>query len=132
MTQLRHNLYCNRTGIQLGHIDLALTAGHIPYISHWNEMICYHPLFSLTQSRLIEFMQSEWRRLAKDVVNHQTSDRESTILQVGFVALLHNLGSIKQDRGIIGLPELTTVQHNLESLLALSGWHSYLARICRS
>jgi hypothetical protein len=71
-------------------------------------------------------MDWEWKRLGKDVVNEQASEREETNLRVGFVALLHNLGSIDQDRDTIGLPDITTVQSNLESLLSLSAWFNYL------
>lgn len=124
--RIRHPFYCNRTGVPLGHIDLSLCAGHVPYMSHWNEMIAYHPLFSLTPNKLIDYMMGEWNRLAKEIINEQASDKEELLLRVGFTALLHNLGSIRRDGNAVGLPEMATVQSNLASLLALSTWKNLL------
>jgi hypothetical protein len=121
-----HPLYCTRTGVALGHLNLTVSAGHIPYISHWEDQICYHPFFSLNQSELIAFMRDEWNRLAKDVVNETITDAESSNLRVGFVALLYSLGSIQQDNGVTIFPSLGVVQSNLESLTTLAYWKNYL------
>ncbi len=126
-TQLRHILRCNRTGVSLGSLDLSVTAGHLPYMSHWNEMICYHQLFSLTPYKLVDFMNREWQRLAQAITDEQASDREEELLCIGFTALLHNLNSIRQDRNCIGLPTISIVQSNLESLMGLSTWYNTLA-----
>jgi len=72
-------------------------------------------------------MTREWERLGKDVVEGQSTDYENQLLCIGFSALLHNLGSIRQDRDSVGIPAISTVQRNLESLLALTTWKDYLA-----
>ena len=126
-SKLHHPLYCNYTGVQLGILDLTLTAGHVPYMSHWNEMVCHHPLFSLQQHHLCKHMQTEWERLSQLIADEVATDLETTNLRVGFVALLHNLGSIQRDRGIVGLPSILTVQTNLKNLIGLNYWQSYLA-----
>lgn len=123
---LVHPLHCTRTGVPLGHLSLVVSGGHMPYLSHWQEQICYHPFFSMEQHRLISFMRDEWNRLSKDIVNESISDRESANLRVGFVALLYSLGSIRQDHGVTILPSLGIVHSNLESLTSLAYWKHYL------
>lgn len=121
-----HPLNCSITGVPLGHLDLKVSGGHIPYLSHWNEAICRHPFFSMEQSRLLSFMRDEWNRLAKEITDETITDLEAQNLRVGFVAILHSLGSIKQDQGVVCFPEISTVQSNLESLIALAYWQNYL------
>ena len=118
---------CNRTGVVLGRLDLTVSAGHMPYLSHWKEQICYHPLFSMQQHKLCEFMRNEWNRLSGKIEEEEITEKEARILQVGFVALLHSLGSIRQDDDIAVLPSLTVVQNNFHSLLMLNYWQSFLA-----
>jgi hypothetical protein len=123
---LIYPLNCIRTGVPLGTLNLTISGGHVPYLSHWNEQICYHPYFSMEQGKLISMIRDEWNRLAKAITDEHITDNEATNLRVGFVAVLHSLGSIKQDRGIIAIPTLGTVQSNLESLIALAYWQNYL------
>lgn len=119
-------LICTRTGVALGKLDLTISAGHMPYLSHWKEQICYHPFFSISQYKLCNYLRDEWNRLAKNIADEQISEREALNLRVGFVALLHSLGSIKQDNDTKLLPTLAIVQANLESLVALCFWQYYL------
>lgn len=121
-----HPLHCTITGVPLGHLDLVVSAGHMPYLSHWDKQICYHPFFSLNQQSLLHYMRDEWNRLAKGVADESISDKESTNLRVGFVAILCSLGGIKQDSGVTLLPDLRIVHSNLESLTALAYWQNYL------
>ena len=123
---LRHKLYCNYTGVEIGVLDLSMSAGHIPYLSHWNDMVCHHALFSLTQRELWTFLTNEWNRLSKDIVNEQASDSETLSLRIGFVALLHSMGSIRRDRGSVGLPSTEIVQSNLAKALDLVVWQNFL------
>lgn len=123
---LTHILHCNRTGVTIGKLDLTISAGHMPYLSHWREQICYHPFFSVNQYKLCHFLRDEWNRLAKNIADEQITEREALNLRVGFVALLHSLGCIKQDLDCQVLPDLGTVQANLESLVSLSFWQYYL------
>ncbi len=125
-SKMKHPIYCSYTGVALGVIDLTMTAGHIPYMSHWNEMVCHHPLFSLQPYVLVNHMKAEWKRLAQMIADEVATEVETQNLQVGFVAMLHNLGSIRHDRGVIGLPTLPIVQANLESLMELNYWVNYL------
>lgn len=125
-SRMIHVLHCNYTGVALGKLDLTLTAGHAPYMSHWNDMICHHPLFSLSAYQLVAHMEKEWERLAQAIADEVITERETLNLQVGFVALLHTLKSIRQDRGSVGIPDLLTVQTNLESLVALNKWYYIL------
>lgn len=124
--QLIHPLHCSRTGIPIGHLNLIVSAGHMPYLSHWDEQVAYHPLFSLNQQELVNFMRDEWNRLAKVAADETITEYESSNLRVGFVALLYSLGSIRQDQGIVILPSLGIVQSNLESCIALAYWKNYL------
>lgn len=126
-SQLRHTLHCNYTGVALGVLDLTMTAGHVPYMSHWNEMVCHHALFSLGQYHLCKHMTREWERLSFLIANEEATEHETLNLQIGFVALLHSLESISRDRGVIGLPSILTVQTNLKSLIGLCYWQNYLA-----
>lgn len=119
-------LRCTITGVPLGHLNLIISAGHMPYLSHWDKQICYHPYFSLEQSKLITFVRDEWNRLSREIINESITDQESTNIRVGFVAILYSLGSIKQDSGITILPEIGIVQSNLESLISLAYWQNYL------
>lgn len=125
-TILTHILACSRTGVPIGKLDLTISAGHMPYLSHWREQICYHPFFSVSQYKLCHFLRDEWNRLAKGIADEQITEREALNLRVGFVALLHSLDCIKQDDNCKVLPDLATVQANLESLVSLCFWQHYL------
>lgn len=127
VSQHIHPLYCNYTGVHLGNLDLTITAGHLPYMSHWNDMVTHHALFSIDSYKLCQHMTDEWRRLSLLIANEEATAHETENLQVGFVALLHSLDSIDRDRGSIGLPSILTVQTNLQSLVALNYWRVYLA-----
>lgn len=122
--KLQHTLNCNRTGVPLGTLTLNLAAGHMPYLSHWHDMVCYHPLFSLSPSNLCKFLDNEWRRLGTLVVEEQASEKEELVLRIGFVAGLYGIATITQDKPC--LPSIGTVATNLQSLLMLSTWKYHL------
>ena len=119
-------LFCQRTGVELGTLNLIQSAGHVAQLSQWNENIVIHPFFSWDQFRLTTFMRDEWNRLAKEIDNETISETNERNLRVGFVALLYSLGSIQRDQGCISFPDISTVQSNLESLCSLASWQNYL------
>lgn len=100
------------------------TAGTIPYIKHWDQLIAYHPVFSLSTYKLFEFARSEWKRLAQRASDEEISQAESNILCVTYLAILHSLGSITQDEP--ALPPLKVVQATFNELAAIAAWKFYL------
>lgn len=123
-TGISHNLYCQLTGLQVGTLALNTTAGHLPYLSHWKEMVVRHPVFSLQEHRLLAFARAEYSRLAKAADDGEATAAEETQLQVCFLAVLHTLGAIKQE--IPALPPLHVVQNNMARLFAIAYWHLHL------
>lgn len=121
---LQHTIRCAYSNLVIGQLTLSAVAGHMPYLSHWKEQIAYHPVFSLSQPKLLAFTRNEWQRLAKRAADEEITPAESNILCVSFLALLHSMGSIEQL--IPALPPLHVVQANVESLFALTGWQHYL------
>lgn len=125
MTQfVETKLHCVLSGLQIGTLQFMTTAGTAAYLSHWNGLVAKHPVFSMEYHKLFKFARHEWERLAQRAEDESISEAESDILRVTFLALLHSLGSIKQDDP--GLPDLSTVQSNMEALLHLAGWKFYL------
>jgi len=118
---LRHKIKCHYSGLQIGTMDVLTTAGVLPYISHWDKCIAYHPVFSLSHEKLLRFARSEWDRLAKRTeTDQEITDHESNTLCVTYLALLHSLDCIKQD--VPALPPITVVQNTIEKLFALAYW----------
>lgn len=117
-------LRCGLSGLNIGHLQVITTAGSLPYLSHWDKMVVRHPVFSFNEYKLFQFAKKEWDRLAKSAVDEEISDKESDILRVTWLAVLHSMGSIKQDEP--ALPPLAVVQTTLSKLLALSYWKYYL------
>jgi hypothetical protein len=87
-------------------------------------MVALHPVFSLGPNKLLAFARNEWNRLAKASADEETTDKEDNMLRVCFLAVLHQLGSVKQE--VPALPPLHVVQSNMSRLFALAYWHHYL------
>jgi hypothetical protein len=122
--RLTYNITCKYSGLQIGVLEYDTVAGHMPYLSHWDNMVALHPVFSLSTGKLMAFARSEWNRLAKASEDEQTTQVEDNILRVCFLAVLHTLGSIKQE--VPALPPLHVVQSNMSRLFAIAYWHHYL------
>lgn len=117
-------LQCKRSGVTLGVIEFLVTAGTTSYLSHWNDLVALHPVFSFPFQKLVKFTRDEWERLAQRVEDESASEAEQQILQLGFLALLHSLDSIKQDAP--ALPPIHLVVAHLRDLIALASWKFYL------
>lgn len=117
---LNHTIHCKWSGVKIGQLEIKTVAGALPYLSHWNECVAMHPLFSLGSGRLLPFMHKEWQRLHDRVTAEDISAAEEEILCVGYLAMLHELDSIKQDFPC--LPPLTIVQDTIGKLFALAFW----------
>jgi hypothetical protein len=119
-TILRHKLRCNRSGLLIGTLDLNMTAGALPYLSHWNGCIAWHPVFSLEPGKLFTFVENEWERLAVRVGDTEITDDEANILRVGYLAVLYTLDCIKQEEP--ALPPLAMVYSTMQRLFNLAIW----------
>lgn len=119
-----HRLFCQRSGLPIATVEFITTAGTLPYMTLWNDNVVYHPVFSMQPYKLLEFARSEWQRLAGRAADNEITEAESNILRVCFLAMLHNLDSIKQDTP--ALPPLAVVQSNIEQLFNLAGWKYFL------
>lgn len=117
-------LYCQLSGLPLGTLEVRQVAGHKPYMQNWNLLITRHPVFSMSTHRLLAFSRSEWNRLAKASIDEVASDAENETLRICFLAVLHSLGSIKQD--FPSLPPLHVAQSNMKALFSLAYWKFYL------
>ena len=124
MTTLKYAIHCKLSGLQIGVLEYQVVAGHMPYLSHWDNMTALHPVFSLPRGKLLAFARGEWNRLAKAAADELTTDAENNMLRVCFLAVLHSLESIRQDAP--SLPSLAIVQSNMQSLFKLAYWHYYL------
>lgn len=118
--QLTTVLHCSLSDLPVGTVKVYKTAGHLPYISHWESLIIKHPVFSLPPHRLFEFTKKEWNRLAKQAADDEITTAEANILRVSYLATLHTFGNIKQDFPC--LPPLSVVQSTLNRVLALAVW----------
>jgi hypothetical protein len=117
---LKHNIKCAYSGLQIGTLEVQTTAGIIPYLSHWEKCVAHHPVFAMNHGKLLQLVSDEWKRLAERASDFEVTEEESNILRVGFLAVLHALGSIKQDGP--GLPSLATVCSQLPRLFHLAYW----------
>ena len=124
MTTLAYNIHCCYSGIYIGKLDYMVVAGHMPYLSHWDNMTALHPIFSFPQAKLLAFARSEWNRLSAAVEDEQATEVEETQLRVCFLAVLHSLDSIKQESP--SLPAMHIVQSNMSKLFKLAFWYNYL------
>lgn len=124
MTTLKYILNCKLSGVQIGVLEYQVVAGHMPYLSHWDNMTALHPLFSLPRGKLLAFARNEWNRLSKSVLDEVATDAETQMLQVCFLAVLHSLESVKQD--VPSLPPIHLVQANMQSLFKIAYWKHYL------
>lgn len=122
--QLNTTLRCSLSGLVVGSLLVETTAGALPYISTWDKLIVRHPVFSLGDYKLFEFARKEWKRLAKKAADDEITEAESNILRVTYLAVLHSLGSIKQERPV--LPPLAIVQSTLNQALSLAYWKYHL------
>lgn len=116
-----HRIFCARSGVQIATMEFLSTAGAVPYISNWKDTVAYHPLFSLSFTRLCNFAQAEWNRLAQI---QDPRDSETINLRVAYLALLYELGSLRQE--IAGIPPLHIVQSTLPGLHTLACWKNFL------
>jgi hypothetical protein len=119
-------LYCQRTGVAIATMQLMQQAGKLPFLGQWKDSQAYHPLFSLTQNRLLAWTRKWWNNIFKDEVTDRVSKKQQEQFCVAFVAILHNMECIKQDANVRVLPSFTTVQNNMQKLLELAYWHNFL------
>jgi hypothetical protein len=105
-------------------IDFITTAGVLPYIEFWNDHVVYHPLFAMETGKLLAFAKSEWERLAGAIRDGEISYNEGKMLCLCFLALLHSLGSIKQE--VPALPSLQIAQSHMHQLFQLVSWKHWL------
>lgn len=117
---LRHIIHCNKSGLPIGTLEVATTAGALPYLSYWDKCVGYHPVFSMQTVKLLKFTQSEWTRLAQRAEDSEISDDESNILRVSFLAVLHTLDCVRQDEP--ALPPLHIVTTSIQRLFKLAYW----------
>lgn len=117
---LRHKIKCKYSGLIIGVLEVQTLAGALPYLSHWDECIAYHPLFSLAPQKLFQFTRHEWERHGQAAVDIEISAREAETLGVAFLAMLHTLDCIKQD--VPALPPLSVVQSCMGKLFNLAYW----------
>lgn len=121
---LCHTIRCQYSGVVLGKLEAYAVAGVLPYLTEWSKTLAIHPMFSMQHGKLLQFTRDEWARLAQRATDDEISDTESELLRVSFLALLHSLGSIRQE--VPGLPALGVVVANIESLFQLASWKFFL------
>lgn len=124
MTRLQYQITCKFSGLHIGTLDYEIVAGHMPYLSHWDNMVALHPVFSLSTAKLLSFARGEWSRLAKAADDGQATQHEENLLRVCFLAVLHSLECITQEAP--SLPPLHIVQNNMNALFKLAYWRHYL------
>jgi hypothetical protein len=74
--------------------------------------------------RLLDFCKEQWNRNAQAVADEEAGKKEEELLCVAFLALLHSLGSIRQEQP--SLPRIRVVQDNIERLFKLAAWKFWL------
>ena len=121
---ISHRIFCQRSGLQIGTLELVATAGTLPYLTQWKEGVACHPVFAMDHAKLLEFARSEWQRLAQRAIDSEISDGDSNILRVSYLAMLHSLESVQQEQP--GLPSLSVVQGSIEGLFNLAAWKFFL------
>lgn len=119
--RLSYNIHCRYSGIQIATLEYETCAGHMPYLSHWNEMTAVHPVFSLPAPKLLAFCRGEYDRIAQ---LSDPSPQEEALLRVAFLALLHSLESIKQE--VASLPPWHIVQSQMPRVFVLVYWKHHL------
>lgn len=124
MTILQHRIFCAHSGVQIATMEYTVVAGHIPWMQHWNSLVCYHPVFSFSTGKKLAFARSEWKRLAKLSHDGETTEKEDELLRVSWLAVLHTLGSIQQEAP--ALPSIAIVHATMQKLFALAYWKYHL------
>lgn len=125
MTMLiKHVIHCQKSGLPIGTLEVGTTAGALPYLSHWDKCIGYHPVFSLQTQKLLQFTKHEWTRLAQGAEDSEISEVESNTLRVAFLAVLHTLDCVRQDEP--ALPPLHVVTTTINKLFSLAYWKWHL------
>ena len=123
-----HPLICQYSGLAVGNITLIKVAGHVPLLSQWKHTQTLHPVFSLESGALLSFARNAWNNFcsltSEEAANVSVTEKQEKILQVTTLALLHNLGDVKQDYP--WLPTIQEVSSCWSSLLQLSYWKNYL------
>jgi len=104
-------------------MEFIVTAGVSPFMEFYSDRVVYHPLFAMEPAKLLGFLRHEWERLSV-LEQELITEAEETILRVGFLALLHSLGSVKQEKP--SLPSLKIVQENIKGLFGLVSWKFWL------
>lgn len=117
---IAYAMQCRYTGVPIGLLHVQTVAGALPYLSHWKEMQAAHPLFSLPPAKLLAFTRSTQQQLAalSELEDPDAVTAHEKLLQIAFVAVLHSLGSIQQERA--ALPALELVQTQLQRVFALA------------
>lgn len=123
-TTLVYQVRCKYSGVKIATIEILVTAGALPYFTQWNDTVAYHPLFALPFPRLTQVVKDEWNRLARLGLEEEIKDSEVQTLRVAYLALLHQLGSIKQE--VAALPPLHIVQSTLPGVHSLASWKYFL------
>ena len=118
-----YTIYCAHTGVAIATMDLVMQAGKLPYLAQWKESLAYHPIFSLAPLPLLAWTRKNWNRVFRTAAEHST-DLEKQQFQIAFVAVLHTLGSIKQEVPV--LPSFDICQRHMQNLLELAYWYTYL------
>lgn len=121
---ISHRIFCQRSGLQIGTLELVATAGTLPYLTQWKEGVSHHPVFAMEHQKLLEFARAEWQRLAQRAADSEITEPESNILRVCYLAMLHSLDSVVQEQPC--LPPLSVVQGTIEGLFNLSAWKFFL------
>lgn len=121
-------LTCQRTGLVLGQLTLAATAGHLPVIGQWKESMVLHPLFSLEFGALLHFARNTWFKFCnfteEEAQDAKIMGKQEQTLQVCALAMLYQLSEVRQD--VAYLPTWQEVSSHWSSLVALSYFKLYL------
>jgi hypothetical protein len=123
-----HPLICQHSGLAIGSLVLIKVAGHVPMLSQWKQTQALHPIFSLESGALLSFARNAWNNFCslspEEAANVQITDKQEKILQVTALAMVHQLGDVKQDYP--WLPSIQEVSACWSSLIQLSYWKNYL------
>lgn len=122
-TTVAYTVRCKRTGVAIATMQLLQQAGKIPYLSQWDEMIAYHPLFSHSQNRLLAWTRKYWNLTFKNATDH-VSETQKEQFCIAFMAILHSCGCL--DQQCSALPSFRTVSVNMQRLLELAYWFNFL------
>ena len=121
-------LHCQYSGLPCGSLNVPTVAGYLPLLGQWKQQQVLHPLFSLDFGALLHYSRNTWIRFSSFSTDEQQNEAltaaQEQMLQVAALAMLHQLGTVKQD--VPWLPDIITVQNNWQSLMKLCYWKSYL------